>query len=485
MSFSGRLLSFDFASFKLIVKGLGGPLQSAHAGSILFGTGLQVMIRLGELLLLGLDLVGRALCGINRRLQGRCRFVAQSLHLGFKTIHVHASALGHATRFLQQLLGNRGQTGELLIHLRQRLLQTLVEPCVLSFNGRERFVHHGFGVLQCDLNLGFGLVQHFVQCSTGFVQRGIDLYQCLVEQLTQANARHLNLFAQARQVGVQLVELGLHGISRRRQLIFSLIDQGVGLPADLVNFVAHRLQSLVFQAQHLVVQNLNFFLWRSLGHKIVPHRNDLVNQRLRLGLDGRHSSVQFLGNFYQFFLSGHQGGLQLRQQRNQFVNGQLDLCNDLTEHISEHIHRRQRLVKQTVSGLASGFQGHAGGCNGGLDGWQTGFNPHEQNPRRHQRGSAHHVTGANGDGFVTQAARLVQFGAGGDQGLVTAGHKIGNLGLDLSDQGLSGIDLICHHAEALGQRGHLRLDAVDLLAQLRDGLAKAVQRVVHAGHSLV
>jgi acyl-CoA synthetase (AMP-forming)/AMP-acid ligase II len=67
------------------------------------------------------------------------------------------------------------QTGELLIHLRQRLLQTLVEPCVLSFNGRERFVHHGFGVLQCNLDLGLSLVQHFVQCSTGFVQRGIDL----------------------------------------------------------------------------------------------------------------------------------------------------------------------------------------------------------------------------------------------------------------------------------------------------------------------
>ena len=233
------------------------------------------------------------------------------------------------------------------------------------------------------------------------------------------------------------------------------------------------------------MQNLNFFLWRRLGNKIVPHRDNLVNQRLRLRLDGRHRSVQFLRDFYQFFLSGHQRGLQLVEQRNQLVNGQLDLGNDLTEHIAQHIHRRQRLVQQAVSGLASGFQGHAGGGNGGLDGWQAGFNAHEQNPSRHQRRGAHHVSGADGDSFVAKAARLFQLSAGGDQGLVTANHKIGNLGLDLMDQGLGSIDLICHHAKALRQRGQLRLDAIDLLAQLRDGLAKATQRMVHAGHSLV
>ena len=113
------------------------------------------------------------------------------------------------------------------------------------------------------------------------------------------------------------------------------------------------------------------------------------------------------------------------------------------------------------------------------------FDTQKQCSRNHEGRCPHLVTCANGDGLVAQGSRLIELCAGCSQGTVSLLYKVRNLGSDVFDQSLGGIDLVCHHAETFWQCRQLRFDLVDFLTQLGDGLFKTVQCMVNAISCLV
>ncbi len=175
-----RLLGIVTAGLQCIVQRSSGIVQMGDAGRVVLGAGMQVIIGLRELVLLGLCGGGRALGVVERGLQRRLGFITQGLHLGLKAVDIHACLLGHAPRSLQQLLGHRRQARQLSIHMRQGLLQPFVKAGVLGLYRCQGLRDHGLGLLQSDFNFGLGLVKHFVQCSATFVQRRVDLNKRLV-----------------------------------------------------------------------------------------------------------------------------------------------------------------------------------------------------------------------------------------------------------------------------------------------------------------
>ncbi len=284
---------------------------------------------------------------------------------------------------------------------------------------------------------------------------------------------------------VKLVDLGLHRIGGRCQLGLGLVYQSMRLAARIVNFGLDRGKRLLRQAEHFVVQCLNFFLWRSFCQEVVAHRHNLVNHGFRLGFDCIKSRMHFLRNQHQLILRRHQSSLKLVEQSHQFVNRQLNLSHDLAEHIAQHVHSCKGLVQQTVRRFTRRFDGGTGRGNGGLDARQARFHAHEQGARHHQRRRAHLVTGANRNSLVTQSASLVKLSAGSNQGAVGLLHKVGNLDPDVLNQFLCGVDLVGDHTETFGQSGQLRFDVVYFLAQLFDGLFKPIQCMVYARRRLV
>ena len=197
------------------------------------------------------------------------------------------------------------------------------------------------------------------------------------------------------------------------------------------------------------MQSLDFFLWLRLGYKVITHGHYLVNQRLGFGFDGIDCRMQFLRNFNQFFLSGDQRGLKLRQQGHQLVNCQLNLGNHLVQDASQGAYCAQGLFKQAGRSLTRCFNSSAGGCNGGLDGGQACLDTHEQNAGRHQRRRPHHVAGTNGDGIVATHTCLIKFGTGCNQRLVSALHKISDAQFDIFNQGFSSVDLVVDNRKPL------------------------------------
>ena len=163
--------------------------------------------------------------------------------------------------------------------------------------------------------------------------------------------------------------------------------------------------------------------------------------------------MHLLRNLHQLVLRNYQSVLELFEQGDQFVNGQLNLCHDLAEDITQRVHSSQCLIQQTVRRLSRSFDGGTGCGNRGLDTRQAGLDAHEKGARHHQRRGPHLVTGANCDGLIAQGARLIEFSAGSNQGAVGLLHKVSNLGPNILNQCLSGVDLVGHHTETLGQSG--------------------------------